>query len=225
MINGDQHLATVLQQGVETWGDAGYSFSVPSIVNHYRRWWSPDRLPGQQTPGELTRTGDYLDPFGNLITMRAYANPNPSRIDYDRWRAQGAGFGVIRFDKVNRTITMECWPRGCDLTDPDCRQYPGWPVVISQMDNYGFPEGTFLPTLIIEGAENPIIQILAEPSGDILYTLRIAGNRFRPPVGHAGTYTIRILADGREAVYPGVSTESGGGDALWIPLSAPEEDE
>lgn len=225
MINGDQHLGTTLQQGVDTWGDAGYSFSVPSIVNHYRRWWSPDRLPSQEKPGELTRTGDYLDPFGNPITMRAYANPNPSRVDYDRWRAQGAGFGVIRFDKPKRTITMECWPRGCDITNSNCQQYPGWPVVISQMDNYGFPGGTTLPTLNIAGAENPVVQILDEPSGKIVYTLRISGNRFKPPVERAGTYTVRILSGGKEAVYPEVTTDPAGEEALWINLDGLEASE
>lgn len=205
IINGDQHLATVVQMGVETWGDAGYSFSVPSIVNHYRRWWSPDQKPSPLPAGELAYTGDYLDPLGNRLTMHAYANPNPTRVDYNRWTAQGAGFGMVRFHKRERTITLECWPRGCDITDPSCQQYPGWPITIRQEDNYGRPAEAWLPNLIIRDAADPVVQVRKEPSGEMLYTLRIQGNRYQPPVFQEGNYTIIIRSGDQQVTLPGVA--------------------
>ncbi len=38
-IAGDQHLATVIHQGIDEFGDAGYSFCVPAVVNHFPRHW------------------------------------------------------------------------------------------------------------------------------------------------------------------------------------------
>ena len=40
-IGGDQHLATVIHHGIDDYGDANWSFCVPSIVNYYNRWWWP----------------------------------------------------------------------------------------------------------------------------------------------------------------------------------------
>jgi len=194
-INGDQHLGTVLQYGIDTWGDAGFSFSVPSIVNYYRRWWDPPEPGEEQQEGELEHTGNYQDGFDNRLTMHAYANPAPSRRRYDTWLAQGAGYGLIRFNKRTREITLECWPRGCDVTDPECEQYPGWPVTLHQEDNYGRKGTAYLPILEISGAEDPVVQVIEEASGEIVYTLRINGTSYRPKVFREGLYTLHISTE------------------------------
>jgi hypothetical protein len=192
MIGGDQHLATVIHHGVDDWGDAGYSFAVPSIVNHFRRWWRPLGPERDMPEGTLEHTGQYTDGLGNKITVVAYANPDPSRRRYDRWRAQAAGYGIIRFNKRTRQITMECWPRGCDVTNPDCNQYAGWPIIIDQEENYGRQAVAYLPTLEITGREDPVVQVIEAPGGEIVYTLRINGSSYRPKVFSAGRYTIRV---------------------------------
>ncbi|MGD8996725.1 MAG: hypothetical protein PVH80_01335, partial [Anaerolineae bacterium] len=166
MIGGDQHLATVIHHGVDSWGDAGYSFAVPSIVNHFRRWWRPLEPERDMPEGTLAHTGQYTDGLGNKITMVAYANPDPSRRRYNRWRAQAAGYGIIRFNKRTRQITMECWPRGCNVTDPECAQYPGWPVTIEQEENYGREAVAYLPTVEVTGHEDPVLQVIAEAGGE-----------------------------------------------------------
>ncbi len=194
-INGDQHLGTMLQHGIDTWGDAGFSFSVPSIVNYYRRWWDPPEPGEEQLEGELEHTGNYHDGFDNRLTMHAYANPDPSRRRYDKWLAQGAGYGLIRFNKRTREITLECWPRGCDVTDPECEQYPGWPVTLRQEDNYGRKGAAYLPILEISGAADPVVQVIEEASGEIVYTLRINGTSYRPKVFREGLYTLHISTE------------------------------
>jgi hypothetical protein len=204
MINGDTHLATFLHQGVDQHGDAGYSFSVPAVVSIYRRWWSPDQAPPEKPTGELAYTGPTRDPFGNLVDMIAYANPNPTRLAYDRWKAQGAGFGVIRFQKSDRTITLELWPRGCLVTDPACSQYPGWPVTINQLDNYGRTPEAYLPNLRVSGRVDPVVQVRTEPDGEILYTLRIKGTQFQPWVFEEGTYTIQVASGGDVQLFRGI---------------------
>ncbi|MFO8035762.1 MAG: alkaline phosphatase D family protein [Anaerolineales bacterium] len=206
MINGDQHLATVIQQGVEDFGDAGYSFSMPSVVNHYRRWWSPEGTTNTDEEGALAYTGQYLDNFGNKITMYAYANPNPTRTTYNRWLSQGAGFGVTRFNKRKRTITMECWPRGCDITDPTCEQYPGWPITITQEENYGRKATAYLPTIQVLDADDPVIQVVNDSTGETIYTLRIHGRSYRPKVFQKGTYTIKVHSRENQVVVTGVES-------------------
>jgi len=213
-INGDQHLATVIHQGVDDWGDASFSFSAPSVVNHYRRWWKPlERERALPLPeGALEHAGEYTDGFGNKVTMVAYANPDLSRRGYDRWRAQAAGYGVIRFNKRTREITMACWPRGCRVpgadagAGPACEQYPGWPVTISQEDNYGRQPVAYLPTLEISGAEDPVVQVVDESRGEIVYTLRINGTSYRPKVFETGSYTVRVGEGERAQVFRGVES-------------------
>jgi len=203
MINGDQHLATLLQQGVDEHGDAGFSFSVPSIINHYRRWWSPGDVTDEPL-GDLAYTGPYHDNFGNKITMHAYANPNPTRTKYNRWLSRGEGFGIVRFNKHMRTITFECWPRGCDVNSPNCQQYPGWPITIHQEDNYGRQAQAYLPTLHFSKTTDPVVQVIRESDGSTVYTLRVDGKSFRPKVFQDGAYTIHIRSDGGQVTYTGI---------------------
>ncbi|MGD9029142.1 MAG: metallophosphoesterase family protein [Anaerolineae bacterium] len=213
-INGDQHLATASHQGVDDWGDAAFSFSVPSVVNYYRRWWKPlesDRaLPLPE--GALQYAGQYKDGFGNKITMVAYANPDLSRRGYDKWHAQAAGYGVVRFNKRTREITLECWPRGCQVpgtdtvADPNCQQYPGWPITIAQEENYGRQPVAYLPTLEISGTEAPVVQVIHESSGEIVYTLRINGTSYRPKVFETGSYTVKVAEGKATQVLSGVES-------------------
>ncbi len=203
-VNGDQHLATVIHHGVDDWSDSSYSFSVPSVVNRYRRWWRPLEPERDLPEGALEHTGRYSDGFGNRVTMLAYANPDPSRRRYDEWRAQGAGYGIVRFNKRTREITLECWPRGCEVTDPECEQYPGWPITIHQEDNYAREPLAYLPTLEIEGQEDAVVQVIAEETGEVVYSLRINGNAYQPKVFKEGRYTIRVGEGDPRKVLPGI---------------------
>jgi hypothetical protein len=125
-VAGDQHLATLIQHGIDGHRDGPWAFVVPAIVNdYYGRWWWPEGAVGgehRDPESPLPWTGDYLDGFGNRVTVEAYANPeSPSR---------GAGYGLVRFDKLNHRVTFECWPRDVDVTLPDAQQFPGWPRTV-----------------------------------------------------------------------------------------------
>ena len=184
-IAGDQHLATVIHHGINTWEDAGYSFCVPSIVNYYGRWWWPLEPPLQHDPNNpLPFTGRYYDGLGNKVTMHAYANPAPGNHN-------AAGYGLVRFRKSNRSITIECWPRHVDVSQPGAKQFPGWPITISQLDNYGRKPWGYLP-MIESRIDDPVVQVIDEYLHEVVYTLRINGKRFRPPVFREARYTIRI---------------------------------
>jgi hypothetical protein len=146
-IGGDQHLTSVVRHGIGEFRDGPWSFIVPAIVNNYygRWWWPEDEKPGKfPVPGSpLPWTGDYLDGFHNKISMIAYANPDtrhartepfrkanqasPADIDREGW---ADGYGLIRFRKASGEVVFECWPRFTDVTAPDAKQFPGWPVTV-----------------------------------------------------------------------------------------------
>jgi hypothetical protein len=103
------------------------------------------------------------------------------------------GYGILRLDKEERTITVECWPRHADPADPAHAQYPGWPRTIAQKDNYGRRAVAYLPELRVTGMTDPVVQVIDEGAGEVVYTLRIRGTRYRPGVFSAGgTYTVRV---------------------------------
>jgi len=125
-IGGDQHLPTVLQHGIEEFGDGPWAFIVPASVNtYYKRWWWPeDEQAGMNHDPEnpLPWTGDYFDGFRNKLTMHAYANPeSPS---------QAGGFGLVRFQKSTQEVTFECWPRDVFVLEKGVQQFSGWPITI-----------------------------------------------------------------------------------------------
>ena len=98
----------------------------------------------------------------------------------------------MRFNKTDRTISIECWPRQVDVTQPGAKQFRGWPVKISQLDNYGRAAVAFLPTIQVTGQADPVVQVVDEDGGEVLYTLRIQGTSFRPKVFKQGSYTVHI---------------------------------
>jgi hypothetical protein len=199
-IAGDQHLATVIQHGINTWEDSGWSFCVPSIVNYYGRWWWPLEKPLDHEVGNpLPFTGRYYDGLGNRLTMQAYANPRKENHN-------AAGYGLVRFDKSSRKIKVECWPRHVDVTQPGARQHPGWPITIDQLDNYGRAPLAWLPTIQVSGTTDPVVQVIDEFDGDVVYTLRIKGTSFRPKVFREGTYTIKVGEGESTKTFTGVKS-------------------
>ena len=190
-IAGDQHLGSVSQYGVDEFRDAGYAFCVPSISNVWPRRWYPQEPSPTPIAGKPRYTGDYEDGFGNKITVYAASNPlytglKPARL-YDR----STGYGIVRFDKADRTITMECWQRHSGLSGTRPKQYADWPLTINQQDNYNRKVYGFLPT-IKTNIDDPIVQIINEKDGEIVYTLRLQGKEFEPKVFEAGSYTIKV---------------------------------
>jgi len=210
-IAGDQHLGTVFHHGIEAHGDAGYSFCVPSIANLYLRWWDPQQPGKNRADGSPKYTGEHLDGLGNRVTCYAAANPKMEHpLPGKALNTFAAGFGTAVFDKKNRTITFNCWPRNVDLADPQTRQYPGWPLTVQQRDNYGKQPVAYLPPLVFEGATDPVVQVIDQRDGQILYSLRIKGNTFTPWVFEPGLYTIQIGAGKNRKTLKNIRATAGG---------------
>jgi hypothetical protein len=72
-------------------------------------------------------------------------------------------------------------------------QFPGWPKTIHMTENYGRQPVAYLPQVQVTGTTNPVVQVIDDASGEIVYTLRIRGTSFRPKVFEADTtYTLKV---------------------------------
>ncbi len=215
-IAGDQHLPAVVHYGIDEHRDAGIAFAGPAVNVGYPRWWEPKEAGKNRKPGSPENTGDFLDHFGNKLTVIALKNgeenPKGSVMEYLNGRA--SGLGVLRFNKTKREITIECWPFLADPTKPDT-QFPGWPVTFKVQDNFGKKAAAHLPRLKLNGAENPVVQVINDQTGEIEYTLRIQGNTFRPMVFDAHvTYTVKAGSEVPMPIPQFTKLEPGGDNIL-----------
>lgn len=206
MLGGDQHLSTIVQHGIDDFDDAGWSFCVPSIANFYPRAWNP---PGGRAvkddgwPEDMPDyTGRFLDGFGNHVTV--YAATNPGRDmghEPKTLHNRMPGYGIVKFNKRDRTITMENWPRFSDpAAGKKAVQYNGWPKTIKQTDNDGRNKAAWLPKIKVTGMVDPVVQVVDSATGEILYTLRIQGTEFQPWTFKRGHYDIRVGELGADRV-------------------------
>lgn len=219
-IAGDQHLGSMVQYGIDEFGDAGLAFAGPALNNIWpRRWWPPVQSNHRSLPGQPRYTGDFHDGFGNKMSVLAVANPRQTGRDpsiiYDR----ATGYGIVTFDKASRSVKVECWPRYADPEAGSDGQYPGWPVTIRQEDNYGRKAAGYLPTLLVRGAHDPVVQVIDESTGEIEYVLRIKGSTFRPKIFHTRSHTVRIVdsASGKQRTVSGLKPAPAG-ETLLVDL-------
>ena len=142
-INGDQHLTTLTQYGVEKQRDSFWSFCTPAIAAGYPRWWRPDDvgMPHDNRPNHgLANTGEFLDGFGNKAYVYAVGNPEVGREKnrYDRAHQKGSGFGFVLIDTEKKTYEIHSYKFDIDPTDgKESNEFPGWPVTIHQQENGG----------------------------------------------------------------------------------------
>ncbi|TWT87981.1 alkaline phosphatase D family protein [Stieleria varia] len=142
-INGDQHLTSLTQYGVDKQRDSNWSFCTPAIAAGYPRWWRPDEvgMPHEHRPKHgLPHTGEYLDGLGNKVYVYAVGNPEvgTAKNRYDKAHQKGSGFGLVTIDTDAKTYTLDAFRFLVDPTDgkPE-NQFPGWPVTIHQKENAG----------------------------------------------------------------------------------------
>ncbi len=163
------------------------------------------------------------------MTVYAVSNPSqtgrrPARL-YDR----GPGYGIVRFHRGQRRITMECWPRGVTSDAEGGGQYPGWPRTISQLDGFPPTPRGWLPTLVFtRGAEDQVVQVIEDATGQVIYAIRNQTRRFQPWTSTlAGTFTIRVGDPDRNAwtefsgLVPRSSSEPRGADEAVLSIDTP----
>ncbi len=126
-ICGDQHLAALLEYGVDSFDDGVWAFSIPAVSNTWPRRWFPPEPGGNHRPGDPAYTGEYIDGFGNRMRVHAVANPARSGRVPSNLHDRMPGFGIIRLDRGTGRATFECWKRPQRGIDDPPSQFSGWP--------------------------------------------------------------------------------------------------
>ncbi len=187
-ICGDQHLPSTIRYGTDQWNDAGYAIVSPASGNIFpRRWFPPE--PGRNRPDSTPEyTGEFSDGFGNRMTVLAVANPRKSKVFPERQNELVTGYSAITFNRDARETELANWPGYADPARD--KPFPGWPITIKQADNYGRRITGWLPEIQTQGLSDPVIRVISEGTGELVYNLRIKGNKYQPGVFTYGTYTI-----------------------------------
>ncbi|MPY87997.1 MAG: twin-arginine translocation pathway signal [Luteitalea sp.] len=218
-IAGDQHLPAVVHYGIEAHRDAGVAFAGPAVNVGYPRWWEPEKTGRNRTTATKGLTGDFLDHFGHPLTVLAVKN-GPYQVPapvLEQVNAKTSGLGLVRFNKERRTVTIDCWPYSADPLQ-EGTEMPGWPVVVRQTDNYARKAVAHLPTLKIRGVEKPVLHLVDERNGELVYALRLPRREFQPHVFAAGEYTVKISEPetGKVKVLPGLAATAENREALEV---------
>ena len=129
-ITGDQHLGMTIQYGIDGFRDGPFAICVPSVANFWPRRWFPEDAGANRDAGAPRNSGDYLDGFGNRMTVLAVSNPFKLGIEPADINDRAPGYGIITFDRLERTITFANWPRWVDPKAAGAKPYPGWPITI-----------------------------------------------------------------------------------------------
>ncbi|MCY4596116.1 MAG: alkaline phosphatase D family protein [Bryobacterales bacterium] len=191
-IAGDQHLGSTVQYGVDEWNDSSWAICVPSVANIFPRRWYPSEEGRNRRPGAPRNTGEFLDGFGNKVTVHAVSNPQANGIEPTALFQRAPGYGIVKFRRTDRTIEFANWPRWINASEQGAKPYPGWPIQISQNES-GLPRAFTLPPIDAEGATDPVVQVIDESNGEIVFTFRIQGSAFTPTVRRPGSYTVRVI--------------------------------
>ncbi|MEO0796227.1 MAG: alkaline phosphatase D family protein [Verrucomicrobiota bacterium] len=214
-IAGDTHLSTVVHHGIDSPADAGYSFVAPAISNFWPRVFDPVHNAAGTTSAVSPYKGDfYFDGQGTLPSgqpnlnaqdpahIRFLAAGNPLQyyqqtrgIDPANLHDRGAGYGIIRINKPDRVITFESWPLHADPEFPQTGgPFADWPITLQQSDNDGRTPTGYLPDVVTGRQMQSVLRVYDESNDELVYAIRLRGNRYRPAVYDNGT-TYRLEID------------------------------
>ncbi|MEX2262581.1 MAG: alkaline phosphatase D family protein [Bryobacteraceae bacterium] len=130
LLAGDQHLASVVRHGIDTFTDGVVQFSGPGGGTSFQRWFEP---------AAPSPNGNFTDGFGNKFRVLAVANPKVSFNDYRKYKGptgqglgdrslKSEGYGIVHVDRKAREFVLECWSWDVDPKAAGAKQFPGWPV-------------------------------------------------------------------------------------------------
>ena len=199
-LTGDQHLATLLQHGIDQHSDAIYSFAAPSVANAYARAFYPGYTGNyyRTTPPKPEQyLGDRLDGFQNKITFHGVANPDtsptsPYTSSHTRRDQQVPGYGIIDFDIRKHTITFDCKPRAEEISKKlKGGSYPGWPLTITASQNDGRKPIGELARISVTGKNLPAVRVYG-PDGKLEWAQRMDSMSFTVPAYKKGIHTLQI---------------------------------
>ena len=145
MLHGDQHIGSLLCQGIDEWEDGPIAFMVPGTSNGFPRAWWPEQPGENRRAGAFAWTGRYRDGLGNRMTVLGAANPEKNSNTREGQAGlnaeevahrKGSGHGIVILDRKARTATFETWRHAFDAARPRPRdQFVGFPIVLELNQN------------------------------------------------------------------------------------------
>ncbi len=242
MIAGDNHLPTLSHIGVDAHEDAFLAYSSPATAVGFPRKWDPandaatastkvagfpdypqDAFDENPTFNGVPYLGRYTSDHGSPQTIVAIGNPvvwgGNTFGSVDLLADKSSGFGIVRFNKRTRDVTIEAYRIDADFSSPEPSQFDDWPVTVRQTDNYGRDAVAYLPRVEDPSFVHPVFEIIDESDDSLVYSIRSWTPAFRPHVfTPGGTYTVRYgspetdtwveLTGQTPSAIPGVSIES-----------------
>ncbi|MEL4308203.1 alkaline phosphatase D family protein [Joostella sp. CR20] len=193
-IAGDQHMASFVKYGLEEFGDSGYAFAGPALNNIWpRRFWPPVNASAieKHSYDNPVFLGDHIDGFGNKISVYGAGNPYQTNLEPSVLYNRATGYGLVTFNKKDRSIKTECWPRFVDVKTNREEQYPGWPITVQQYDCYSKSEEYFLPEIKITSFEEiPLVKLYS--ADELVYAYRPNSAKFSLKTFKKGMHTVEL---------------------------------
>lgn len=118
-------------------------------------------------------------------------------------------------------MKIECWPRNVDPISNPAGQYEGWPLTVSQKDNYARKAVGYLNTLNLEGVENPLVSVYNESTGELEYALPVNTSSFQPKVFSADKHRVEVRDQnkGLMKAYAGLTMVSSHPEIIEVNLA------
>ena len=105
------------------------------------------------------------------------------------------GYAIIKLEHLTRTYVCDCRPLLPDAPSASSGfSMPGWPKILTPFAMTG--ARYFLPELISHEIPDPLLRIIEEKSGRLLYSMRFAGFSHKPMVFNPGLYTVELSEPG-----------------------------
>ncbi len=142
-------------------------------------------------------TGDQRPAAASLERTKFYSRTEVSYAGVLDWHTildrslSPDGFGIVRMDKAAQTIRFESWPWTSSPKNGG-GQHPGWPVTVTLAECDGRVPVEYLPDLKIRGIADPVVQVIDQTSGEIVFTTRAKDGFYRPGVFRHGRYKVRV---------------------------------
>ena len=189
-ICGDQHLGSTVQYGVDEWNDAAWAICTPAISNLFPRRWYPPQPGANRKPGAARNLGEYLDGFGNKVTVHAVFNPRRVEAEPNPVNQRATGYTIAEFDRAGQSVTLTNWPRWVDASQPGAKPCEGWPISVRAAE-CGLPRSGWVLPAVERRAEAVVVEV-RDAAGEHVYTHRVVEKSFVPPVRAAGKYTVTV---------------------------------
>ncbi len=187
-LSGDQHLGSTVQYGADAWNDSVYGLCTPAISNLFPRRWFPPVDGKNRKPGQVRNMGEFVDGFGNRITVHAVANPYNTGLKPAALFDRVTGYGLVEFDKTARTYKLENYPRWVVYGSQGAEPFPGWPIVVSQPDN-GLQACQW--ELKLAAPANGVVDV-RNSAGETVLCYRTSGAVDTLPVWAGGEYEVLV---------------------------------